>query len=395
MQKALSNIRVLDLTHHIAGPYCTKLLAGFGAEVLKIERPRVGDALRTTGPFYSDEADIEQSIPFLWLNTGKKSLTMNLKSVRGVEIFKELAQDADVVIENFSPGVMDRLGIGYQTLSALNPGLVMTSISNFGQTGPYRDYQAEDCELAAMSGGMFLTGRPDRMPLAPGPALCQYTAGQHAHVATLMALFQRASSGEGQYVDVSIHESAIENIEIAVTSNLHAGTIAKRGRHMFVPWDMYECADGYVPVTAMPYRHWRRAAEIFDEPRLFDSKYDRIAERVKHRDEFESLLKPCIKKYKKKELFMAGQERSLAFGYLATLDEALDSSQHRERGFFEQIDHPAVGQHKYCAAPFRMSRTPWQADRAPLLGEHNDEILGGLLGISRQEIAILREKGVL
>ncbi len=392
---ALSKLKVVDLTHYIAGPYCTKLMAGFGAEVIKIEPPKTGDKMRGAGPFYEDNEGLETSIPFLWLNTGKQSITLNLKTEKGVEIFKELIRDADVVIENFSPRVMPDLGLSYETLQEINPGLVMTSISNFGQTGPYKDYKAEEIELQALSGGMYMTGNPEKAPLVSGPASCQYSAGQHGYLATLMALFQRGESGEGQFVDISIQESGIENIELKLTDNLQTGKIAKRGQHIFVPWELYECEDGYAAITAMPARHWYRAEEIFNDSRLFNKKYAHIRDRVEHREEYDALLKTCIKKHEEKELFRAGQERNLAFGYIANLDEVIESPQHKEREFFIDIDHPVVGTHKYCGAPFKMSRSPWQSDRAPMLGEHNQAIYGELLGYSSKEIQRLRKEEII
>jgi crotonobetainyl-CoA:carnitine CoA-transferase CaiB-like acyl-CoA transferase len=393
LDHALPHIRVIDLTHYIAGPYCTKLMAGFGAEVIKIERPDSGDRMRSTGPFCKNVEGIEKSIPFLWLNTGKKSITLDLKTEKGIEIFKKLVCKADAVIENFAPGVMNRLGLDYETLSEINPRMVMTSISNFGKTEPYKDYQADDIQLYALSGGMYLTGDPDDTPLNSGPAVCQYSAGQHAYIATLMALYQREFTGEGQLIDVSIQECAIENIEIAMATELQSGQIAKRGPHLGVPWALYECRDGYVQIIAMPARHWHRAAEIFEVPELFDRKFDHMRDRLPHRREYEEVLKQCLKTKNKETLFHAGQSRKLAFGYLADLDDVLESPQHEKRNFFEEIDHPVAGKNLYCGAPFKMSKTPWQSGRAPLLGEHKEAILGDVLGNTAGEIHNLEPVG--
>ncbi len=393
--KALADIKVIDLTHYIAGPYCTKLMAGFGAEVIKIERPETGDRMRSAGPFHKNKEGLETSIPFLWLNTGKQSITLDLKTEKGVSIFKQLISDADVLVENFSPGVMQKLGLSYDTLCKINPALVMASISNFGQTGPYRDYKAEEIQMQAMSGIMYLTGDPESAPLSSGPAISQYTAGQHAYIAILMAMFQRGISGEGIYVDISIQECSLENIEIALTNNLLSGGKAKRGRHMMVPWDMYQCQDGYIDIISMPARHWHNAAEIFDDDRLFDKKYAHMRDRMTHRDEYEEILNDCVKSHKKKELFHKGQDRKLAFGYLAGLDDVTASPQHAERAFFDEIDHPVTGTHKYCGAPFKMSESPWRSARAPMLGEHNQDVYGGVIGYSYEEIKQLEELEVI
>jgi len=370
-EQALANIRVIDLSHYVAGPYCTKLLAGFGADVIKIERPGTGDPMRHVGPFYRDPAGGEHSIPFLWLNTGKKSVTLDLKTPGGVTALKDLVRHADVVVENFAPTVMRRLGLDYPVLRAVNPGLVMTAISNFGCAAPYSEFQVEEMQLYAMSGAMYLTGDPARAPLAPGPAICQYTGGLHAYLATLLALLRTRARGEGEFVDISLQESALENIEIALTTFLQAGKIPKRAKHMYVPWDLYECADGYAAITLMPARNAERAADIFPDPRLFRPPYRDGRERIRHRDAYEELLRPCLHEATKMGLFHAGQSRGLAFGALLDVAEALRSPQHAARGFLEAVDHPAVGRHAYLGAPFRMSRTPWVSGRAPLLGEHD------------------------
>jgi crotonobetainyl-CoA:carnitine CoA-transferase CaiB-like acyl-CoA transferase len=394
-KQALENLRVIDLTEYISGPYCTKLLSGFGAEVIKLELPKTGDGLRGLGPFFKNQEGVETSIPFLWLNTGKMGMTLNLETEEGVKIAKELIHRADVLVEAFSPGVMAKLGLGYETLKENNPQLVMISISDFGQTGPYKSFKAEEIQMQALSGMMYLTGDPDRPPLASGPALCQYTAGLHAYVATLLALFQKRAGGGGQHVDVSKMECCLENIEVALTGYLQAETKARRKPHLGVPWDLYPCDDGYAAIIGMPARHWHRAAEIFEEPRLFDKQYDHLLDRIKHRHEYEEILENRLKTKKKEEVFRAGQSQGLAFGYLASLQEAFQSPQHKERQFFMETDHPEVGMHNYCGAPFKMSETPWQQERAPLLGEHNDRILRGILKYSQERLDRLRREGVI
>lgn len=395
MKTALGHLRIIDLTHYMAGPYCAKLMAGFGAEVIKIERPGTGDGLRGLGPFYRDKADGEHSIPFLWLNTGKKSVTLNLKSERGIAIFKELIREADVVLENFAPRVMPSLGVGYDVIRDVNPRIVMTSISNFGQSGPYRDYKTEEIVTYALSGQMSLTGDPDRPPLASGPALCQYSAGQHAYVATLMALFQRSGTGDGQQVDVSILECALESVEMAVTNSIHLGKTARRAKHVIAPWDLYPCSDGYAAVISGPFRHWSKGAEIFQEPKLLDPKFRHVIDRITHRDEVEALILPWLRTQTKEAVFLAGQEHRLGFGFLADFEKVRKLPQHQRRGFFVAMEHPAVGTHDYCGAPFKMHQTPWQNARAPLLGEHNREVYGDGLGFSPAEMDTLGRKGVI
>jgi crotonobetainyl-CoA:carnitine CoA-transferase CaiB-like acyl-CoA transferase len=406
-KKALAPLRVLDLTHYIAGPYCTKLLAGFGADVIKIERPGRGDKIRSMGPFYEQEQGLENSIPFLWLNTGKKSITLNLKKDEGIQIFKRLLAGADVVVENFSPRVMPGLGLDYKTIKRINPNVVMTSISNFGQTGPYRDYKAEEIVTYAMSGLMYITGAEDKPPLTSGPAITQYTAGQSAYLATLMALYKRGGSkrdrgkrgrnNQGQHIDVSIQECAMDLRQLTIVDHLNLETDPKRNsdRHSFCPWQAYPCKDGYAVIVGSPSRNWHSFADIVGEPKLADKRYDRMEDRIKRRKEVEALFKPWLETHTRQEIYEAGMERSLAFGYVTELPEVYGLKQHKARQYFMDVEHPHVGKHRYCGAPFRPSETPWNLKRAPLLGEHNEWIYCESLGYSKEEIKKLAEEGVI
>ena len=392
---ALSGVTVVDLTHHKAGPYCTKLMAGFGADVIKVERPGAGDPLRQMGPFYEGQEGLERSIPFHWLNTGKRSLTLDLKKERGREVLLDLVRKADVLVENFMPGVMRRLGLSYETLRDVNPGLIMTSISNFGQDGPYRDYEADEITAYALSGAMFLTGDPTRAPLSSGPDLAQYTGGMWAYILTLAELVQRED--EGRHIDLSILESAVDNIEIALIEHLHDGKLPcrKNDRHPMVPWELYSCADGEVAVIGGPYRHWLRAATLFEEPRLFEEKFATAMGRIENRADFEPLLQPWLDRHEKEEIFHEGQKRHLAFGYLASLEEARQIPQHEARGFFVDVDHPVVGEQGYCGAPFQLSETPWRSLRCPMLGEQSSGILMEVLEYSEEAVGRLREERVI
>jgi crotonobetainyl-CoA:carnitine CoA-transferase CaiB-like acyl-CoA transferase len=212
-----------------------------------------------------------------------------------------------------------------------------------------------------------------------------------------LALFRRSRSGHGEYIDLSIQESAVENIEVVLTEYLHLGKIAKRknDKHDLVPWELYPCQDGYAAVIGGPVRKWLQAVELFEEPRLLSERYQHMADRMRHREETVSLMQPWLRRHQKKEVYHAGQTRGLAFGYLATFAEVLESPQHRAREYFVEIEHPVVGKHKYCDAPFRPFETPWQSRRAPLLGEHNEEIYGDCLSYSLNEMQRLREEGVI
>ncbi len=260
------------------------------------------------------------------------------------------------------------------------------SISNFGLTGPYCDFQAEEIVEYAMSGLMHLTGDPDRAPLAAAPALTQYTAGMNAYVGALIALYQRAETGRGQVVEVSVHESALDNIEVAFAEHLHTGVVARRtgDEHALVPWQLFPCRDGYAAVIGGPVRHWGRAADLFDEPALLAPRLWHMRDRMARRAEVAALIQPWLDRHNAKDIYHAGQSRKLAFGYLAEFEDVVGSRQLAAREFFVAIDHPEAGRHKYCGAPFRLAEGAWCDARAPLLGEHNDELAalnaaGGLI----------------
>jgi len=394
----LDRLTVLDLTHYRAGPYCTKLFSDYGADVVKIERPAIGDPLRAVGPFAGDTPGPDRSIPFLWLNTGKRSVTLNLKHSEAIRLLTPLIQRADVVVENFSPGVMARFGLDYQTLQSINPRITLISISNFGQTGPYRDYRATEAVLYAMSGGMIATGDRDRPPLAAGPSIAQYTAGMHAYLGALMALYRTESTGKGDWIDVSIQESALDNVEIHLAEYLHHGKIARRNNdeHTMVPWQCYPCRDGYAAVIGGPIRRWLTAAPMFGVPQLLEEQYRHLAGRQRHRHDFEALLKPALEHKDKMEIYRQGQASGLAFGYLATMAEAFQSSQHRSRHFFRPVDAgSSIGCPEMAGAPFRFSEQPAPPVRAPRLGEHTHAILTELSGCTEQDLARLRKDGAI
>jgi crotonobetainyl-CoA:carnitine CoA-transferase CaiB-like acyl-CoA transferase len=393
----LSHLTVVDLSQHVAGPYVTKLMAGFGARVLKIEPPGSGDPLRARGPFAGDRPGAERGLPFLWLNTGKKSVTLNLETAEGRALVADLLRQADVVVDSFPPGGMERLGLDDATLASLNPRLVRTSVTGFGSSGPYKDYEATEAVLYALSGGMVSTGDPGRAPLRPGPSITQYTAGMYAYIGTLMALYRRETTGRGERVEVSIQESALENIEVHLAEQIHLGQTARRtnDQHAMVPWQCHPCADGRAAIIGGPIRRWLGAATLFEEPRLLEEPHRDMGGRIRNRRDFEALIAPWLARHGKEQVFHEGQKRGLAFGYLATVAEAMRSPQHEARGFFRTVEHPEAGALTLCGPPFRMERDAWADARAPLLGEHNDEVFEGLLRRAPEEIARLRSEGVI
>ena len=275
----LSDLRVIDLTHGIAGPYCTKLLADYGADVIKVERPGSGDYARSLGPFPGDVPHPEKSGMFLALNTNKRGIVLDLKSPDGLATLKEMIAGADILVENFRPGVMDRLGLDYKTVESINPNLIMTSVSNYGQYGPYRDYLASEITLFAMGGRMNASGLPERYPLKLGGNHVQFQAGNVAAMATLFAWYgQRYAGMTGQQVDVSIFETQLASYNTRMPSLLayqYTGERVSRlgGARMGYPSGFYPCADGYINIQGGgPF--WPRTVAMLGMPELLeDSPY--------------------------------------------------------------------------------------------------------------------------
>ena len=393
---ALSHLKVIDLSHYIAGPFCTKLLAGFGAEVIKVEKPGVGDPSRKAGPFPKDNPDPEKSGLFLYLNTGKKSITLNLKTTSGIEILKKLITKADIVVENFQPRVMPELELGYTSLERINPKLILTSISNFGQTGTYRDYKASEIIDCALGGIMYQTGDMDREPLMIGGSFSQSQAGLHAFLATLAAAYLAEETGIGQQVDISIMEVMNGIDYLGLASWINQGHIFKRRGNVggAYPWGTYPCKDGYVGLLAIA-RHWPRFVEWLGMPELHDEKFSTAQNRLDNRDELDALMLPWLIEHDKERLYHEGQSRGIPVAMVRTAKDLLDSPQLKSRNFWTEIDHPAVGKLSYPGSPGILHATPWEASRAPLLGESNEEIYCEYLGLTKEKLARLEKSGVI
>lgn len=411
----LDGVRVVDLTHYVSGPYCTKLLATLGAEVIKIERPRSGDPMRSFGPFASalmpdatagqgqrsthDERE-ENGAWFLYLNTSKKSLTLDLKSAEGKRVLRDLVASSHILVENFAPGVLDRLALGYDELRSVNPELVMTSISNYGQTGPRRDWKAAEINLYAAGGLMNITGEPEYEPLKEGAPLSQLGAGQNAFVASMVGLIHAEDSGEGQHIDISIAEYATNILENAMMQYSYSGQeytrVGNRG-YGRAAWGIYPCQDGYVGIIAGPDQRWPEVAEIMEREELSDPRFASRYGRLVHADEVDALMLPWLLDHDKVDVFKAGQEHGLAFTYVATMEDLLEMEQLTARDYFVQLDHPVTGPLQYPGRPISPATRSdaWVYRRAPLLGEHTNEVLEYRLGYSTDQISRLRDQGVI
>ncbi|MDD5288938.1 MAG: CoA transferase [Dehalococcoidales bacterium] len=390
--RSLSGLKILDLSEYASGPYCTKMFTGWGAEVLKVEKPGCGDIARTVGTFPHDEPHPEKSALFLYLNTGKKSITLNLKNVIGVKILKELIKNTDVLIENFEPGIMSGLGLAYETLKKINPGLVMTSISGFGQTGPYRNFKAKPIVEYALGGQLYIGGQLELEPIYSTALLPDYMGGLYGFSGTMLALTARNKTGNGQHVDVSMMECMAGAHQFALTWPEYSGQLLERPG-----WNapVLPCKDGYV-IYSCVRTEIALSATLADRPELAeDPRFETRESRSDHEMELEAILSEGFKNHTRKEILDACALWREICGSINTVDEVLDNPQYKDRGFWAEIDHPCTGKLTYPGNPAKMTETGFEVQRAPLLGEHNEEIYRERLHYSREDIVRLREDGVI
>ena len=403
MPAALEGFSVLDLTHCIAGPYCTKLLAGFGADVLKIEPPG-GERGRRMGPFFKDEPGPDSSLLFAYLNTGKRGITLNLKSAEGRAILLSLLPETDILVENFAPRVMPSLGLDYETLREIAPHLVMVSISNFGQTGPYRDYKAADIVEYALGGLMYIFGAYDREPLKHAFNQAQFKAGTDSASAALMALYHQRmtggrASGTGQHVDVSIQEAVASGLRDVVNNYTYTGAVRRRQpNHSGDLQRLRATADGYLlPNPGLGGGlNWDNFVEFLDLPELDDDRFRTPSARLVNAEELGHILDDFFIRQNKYERFYGSHNRRFIFGVIQSPAEVLEDPQFVYRQFFVDVKHPMMGPVKFPGAPFRMEATPWQpGEVAPTVGQDNTKILQNRLGLTEERLAELTFQGII
>jgi crotonobetainyl-CoA:carnitine CoA-transferase CaiB-like acyl-CoA transferase len=393
----LAGVRVLDLGSHVAGPFCAKLLADYGADVVKVEPPGVGDVARRAGPFVGDDPHPEKSVPFLYNNTNKRGVTLDFGSGTGRGILDSLLQSADVLVESFSPAEAEALGVGYPDLKRVNPALVVTSITPFGQTGPYRDLASTDIVTCALSGLMYHSGDSDREPLHNALDQSLYVAGANAAAATLVALFQRLTTGGGQQVDVSVAECLASHLVQAVPYYTYLGAIKGRrqvrgsGFEELVP-----ARDGYAVPSVQGSQPWSVVADLIGLEELHDERFATGAGRIEHGEELKQLLIKGLANWDRKPLFQASGERRLVFGMAQDAGDLFNCPHLRERGFFVESSHPIAGRAEYPGMAPKLSEGEFQIRRpAPLLGQHNAEIYGEDLGYTPGNLVSLRALGVI
>ncbi len=401
---ALSELTVLDLSQHVAGAYTGKLLAAFGAEVIKVEPPGEGDVARKVGPFPDNEVDPEASALYLYLNTGKQGLTLDISSDEGASVLKELVAQADVLVENFVPGTMESMDLDYSTLSAINPRLVMASISNFGQTGPYRNYRADTMVEMALSGQMYVNGHPDREPLSSTGYQPSYQAALYAYSGIVAALLARDRDGTGQHVDISIQEAMASEHQFTLNGFTATGRIRMRAGNRYgsvhpttiLPCKASNGKPGLVslgisdPTQYVLFLQLLDMSELLDDPRFANPTLC-----ANNHEEFNALINPWFMEHTAEEIVHALQDNRIPAAFVNEVNEVLEDPQYEYRGFWREIDHPTAGTNRYAGLPYHLTEAPPVYERANLLGEHTDEVLTSKLGYDADRLAKLREDGVI
>jgi crotonobetainyl-CoA:carnitine CoA-transferase CaiB-like acyl-CoA transferase len=403
MKRHFDGLKVIEYGSIISAPYCARLFAGLGAEVIKVEQPGSGDEARNHGPFPNDVCHPERSGLFLSLNVNKFGITLNLVTNLGKDIFKKLIENTDVLIENNPPRHMKDLGLNYDSLKKINPRLVMASITPFGQCGPYRDYKAHDINCCAAGGVSIGIGHPDREPLVMPLSQGGYQAGSTAATGILATLIAREKTGKGQYIDIS---------EVEVWATIHGGasilnflyygiTGVRRGIHggyFLYPCEILPCKDGYISMNAPQIAQWTRFLKLMGNPNWAEyPRYrDRRAMKEKYPDEVNALLLPWLKEHTKEEIFKLCQDRHIPFAPVYNVGELVNHTHLKERNFFVEIEHSQVGRLKYPKGPCKFHRTDWRWERpAPLLGEHNELVFCQRLGYHRDDLVDMKKAGVI
>lgn len=389
----LTGLRILDLTRLLPGGFCTMMLADLGADVLKVEEPRRGDYIRE----YLPKDEHGESAYHLAYNRNKRSLGLNLKSPKGVEVFKKLASRADVLVEGFRPGVMDRLGVGYSQLSPLNPRLIYCSLSGYGQEGPYKHKVGHDINYIGYAGVLGITGIADGPPVIPGVQTADIGGGGlMAAFAILAALLSRERTGEGQYLDVSMLDGTIAWLSLHAAAYLLAGERARRGRAAlnggYPCYNIYPTKDGkYVTLGNLEEQFWKELCRVINRPDLLHDAYAT----GKRGEEVRGELERVFQEKTREEWLEVFSSVDVCFGPAYELEEVFEDPQVKAREMVTQVPHPKGGSSPGLGVPVKFSKTPGRMRLpAPSLGQHTEEVLKGL-GYGDEEVGMLRQEGAI
>jgi formyl-CoA transferase len=400
---ALAGVRVIDLTQFEAGTSCTETLAWLGADVIKVEEPTRGDQGRSAS---SDRPGVD-SYYFLLLNANKRSVTCNLKDERGQALLRRLVEQGDVFVENFRPGVIERLGFGYEQVRQLNPRLIYAQIKGFAPEGPFGEFLAFDMIAQAVGGALSTTGEPDGRPLKPGPTIGDTGTGLHCAIGILAALYQRERSGRGGRIEVAMQEAVINFGRIAYASQALWNRPAPRIGNQSVlgtsaPSEVYRCkGDGpndycYVYTTRAGDHHWQRLLRVIGRDDLLDDpRFATGRDRWDHRAEVDALIEGWTRQRTKREAMETLGQAGVPAGAVFDTDELINDPFLRRRGTFVTVEHPDRGPFTMPGWPVKMSESEVPPLAAPLLGQHNQEVYGELLGLDATQLAALRADGVI
>jgi len=408
LEGALSGLKVVEFSERVAGPFCTKVMADLGAEVIKIEKPGIGDVARSRGPFPNDEPHPERSGLFLYLNTNKLGVTLDPGKPEGAKLFRELVQNADILVETQTPSFLESLGFDFASLHASYPRLIVTSITPFGQTGPYKNYKAYNlnCFHTGVVGYEtpfnFVTDPENEPPIKTGGQQADLLAGWTAATATMCAVFHRELTGAGQHVDISEVEAVAHMVRPNFALYSHEPPEGPNRRRFLrrTKWGLayvFPCRGGHIALLALTDQHWENLKELMGRPEWAESElFSTLLGRFQNIDALEVSVAAWVNDQDRDELARKSQELHIPAFPVRNMQEVVTSAQYRERGFFVNIDHPATGPLPYPGAPFKFSTTPWQIrSPAPRLGEHNAQVYGERLGVSAERMAQLCRDGVI
>jgi formyl-CoA transferase len=398
MTQALTGIRVVDMTHNQAGPACAQILGFLGADVIKLEEPKGGDVARTN---MRDKADSD-SLFFLILNANKRSLTLNLKTDEGKALFKKVISESDVLLENFGPGALDRLGLGYDVLSELNPRLIYSTIKGFGTYGPYSDFKSFEPIAQAMGGAMCVTGYPDGPPTFNFPAIGDSGTGMHMAIGILAALQQRHATGKGQHVEVSMQDAVVNLIRVSLRDHQRLGHPPARSGNQLgrtVPGTTFPCTPGgpndHVYIFCQP-QMWKSFTGVLGQPSLLDDPRFATADaRWENKAAMEEIVTAWTTQRSKHEVMKLMGDAGVPCGACLDTGEVLADPHLREREMVLDIDYPTRGVYQTVGSPIKLSASPVMVTRPPLLGEHTEDLLGELCGVSVEDVKALKAKGVV
>jgi crotonobetainyl-CoA:carnitine CoA-transferase CaiB-like acyl-CoA transferase len=404
--QALSHLRVLDMSRVLAGPWCGQILADLGAEVIKIERPQVGDDTRSWGPPYlKDQSgkDTSEAAYYLGANRGKQSVAIDIAKSEGQELVRKLASQCDVLIENYKAGDLERYGLGYESLKKDNPGLIYCSITGFGQTGPMRQVPGYDFIIQAIGGLMSITGERDDFPgggpQKVGVAVADITTGMYATVAILAALAYRTQSGRGQYIDMALLDTQVAMIANMNMNYLVSGKAPKRQGNAhanIVPYQVFDASDGQFVLAVGNDSQFAKCCEAADIRLHEDERFKKNADRVRNRTVLIPLLAEVFRRRTVDEWIALLEPAGIPVGGINNLEQVFAHPQVRARQMKVELPHPLSGAVPLVASPIKMSETPPRYGQAPpLLGEHTRGVLRSKLGVTEEQFASLQEKGIV